>query len=235
MHDVPPLSSWAREVLDEERGLPTVAANRRDRAVARARAAVRAGEAPVALRSSVAASRIRWAVAAVLACTAAAASATILEWRGRTFSRGESPTPAAAQRVSMAQPPVAVAAEVPGGPSAAPVGEGPREPSVHRGVEPAATATRSTPRSALSDELRLLAPARAALARRDFAGALVAIGDHARRFRDGRLVEEREALRVKALAGLGRAQEARAVAADFRRRFPRSALLPAIAGSLDGE
>jgi len=81
----------------------------------------------------------------------------------------------------------------------------------------------------------LLAPSRAALARHDFAGALVAIADHARRFREGRLAEEREALRVKALAGLGRVQEARAAAAEFRRRFPRSALLPAITGSLDGQ
>jgi len=236
MHDVPPLSSWARAVLDEERGLPTVPANRRDRAVARARSAALAGEVPAPLRSPGGPSRMRWAAAAVLACTAAAASATILEWRGRASSGGPSLARPAPRRDSAGSPPVAPSATKVLGEEPAPrPAERPREPAVPRGVEPAATASRSTARAALSDELRLLAPSRAALARHDFAGALVAIADHARRFREGRLAEEREALRVKALAGLGRVQEARAAAAEFRRRFPRSALLPAITGSLDGQ
>ena len=46
--------------------------------------------------------------------------------------------------------------------------------------------------------------ARAAVARGDFAEALSPINEHTRRFRNGRLVEEREALRVKALVGLRR-------------------------------
>jgi hypothetical protein len=39
------------------------------------------------------------------------------------------------------------------------------------------------------------------------------------------LSEEREALRVKALVGLGRIAEAKRAGAAFRKRFPRSALL----------
>jgi len=70
--------------------------------------------------------------------------------------------------------------------------------------------------------------ARAAVARGDFTGALSPINEHTRRFKNGRLVEEREALRVKALVGLGRSQEARQAAAAFRTRFPRSVLLPAV-------
>jgi hypothetical protein len=54
------------------------------------------------------------------------------------------------------------------------------------------------------------------------------IAEHARRFKDGRLTEEREALRVKSLAGLGRSDEARRAAAAFRARFPRSVLLSAV-------
>jgi hypothetical protein len=77
-------------------------------------------------------------------------------------------------------------------------------------------------------ELRLLRQARAAVARDDYAGAMPPIGEHARRFKDGRLAEEREALRVKALAGLGRTDEAQRVAAAFRARFPRSVLLSAV-------
>ena len=70
--------------------------------------------------------------------------------------------------------------------------------------------------------------ARAAVARGDFAAALSPIAEHTRRFKNGRLVEEREALRVKALGGLGRTAEARHAAAAFRARFPRSVLLPAV-------
>jgi hypothetical protein len=70
--------------------------------------------------------------------------------------------------------------------------------------------------------------ARGAVARGDFAGALSPINEHTRRFKNGRLVEEREALRVKVLVGLGRSEEARHAAAAFRRRFPLSVLLPAV-------
>jgi hypothetical protein len=77
-------------------------------------------------------------------------------------------------------------------------------------------------------ELRLLRKARVAVARGDFATALSPLAEHARRFKNGRLAEEREALRVKALAGLGRTEEARRAAAAFRARFPRSVLRPAV-------
>ena len=77
-------------------------------------------------------------------------------------------------------------------------------------------------------ELRLLSRARAAVARTDFAAALPLIVEHARRFSDGRLAEEREALRVGALAGLGRDEEARHAASTFRARFPQSVLVPAV-------
>lgn len=79
-----------------------------------------------------------------------------------------------------------------------------------------------------SDELRLLRQARAAVASKDFADALSPLAEHARRFKDGRMTEEREALRVKALAGLGRTDEARRAAVLFEARFPRSVLLPTV-------
>jgi len=77
-------------------------------------------------------------------------------------------------------------------------------------------------------ELRLLRQARAAVAREDYASALRPIAAHAHRFKDGRLAEEREALRVKSLAGLGRSEDARRAATSFRARFPRSVLLSAV-------
>jgi hypothetical protein len=77
-------------------------------------------------------------------------------------------------------------------------------------------------------ELRLLRQARAAVAREDYAAALPPIAEHARRFKGGRLAEEREALRVKALVGVGRIDEAQRAAADFRLRFARSVLLSVV-------
>ena len=74
-------------------------------------------------------------------------------------------------------------------------------------------------------ELRVLQPARQAVAQQDFNSALSAIAEHQRQFPAGRLTEEREALRVKALLGLGRTAEAQRAGAAFRVRFPRSALL----------
>jgi hypothetical protein len=74
-------------------------------------------------------------------------------------------------------------------------------------------------------ELRLLEPARSSIARRDYAGALGSIARHRREYPNGQLGEERDALRVRALWGLGQRSAAEAAAADFRRRYPRSALL----------
>jgi hypothetical protein len=74
-------------------------------------------------------------------------------------------------------------------------------------------------------ELQVLRAAREGVMRGDFAGALAIIAEHVRRFRNGALVEEREALRVKSLAGLGRHEEAQRAAAAFHARFPRSVFL----------
>jgi hypothetical protein len=78
------------------------------------------------------------------------------------------------------------------------------------------------------EEIRLLDRARQSDARGDYASVLAIAADHERSYRDGRLAEEREVLRVKALVGLGRGDSARHVAARFRRQFSRSVLLPTI-------
>jgi outer membrane protein assembly factor BamD (BamD/ComL family) len=70
-----------------------------------------------------------------------------------------------------------------------------------------------------------LSRARQADARRDYAEVLSVLSEHERTFPAGRLSEEREVLRVKALVGLGRTDQARRTAARFRRQFPKSVLL----------
>jgi hypothetical protein len=74
-------------------------------------------------------------------------------------------------------------------------------------------------------ELSVLEPARSAIARSDYAGALASAARHQREFPNGLLAEERSALRVRALWGLGRTTEAGVEATAFRQRYPRSALL----------
>ena len=84
------------------------------------------------------------------------------------------------------------------------------------------TRSRATAVRPTNEELQLLRAARQRATRGDFEGALAVIAKHVRRFRNGGLVEEREALRVKSLAGLGRHEEAQRAAAEFHARFPHS-------------
>lgn len=75
-------------------------------------------------------------------------------------------------------------------------------------------------------ELELLARAQAAYTHRDFMRAIVLISELNRRFPDGHLAEEREALRIRSLLGAGRTEEGQRAATAFATRFPRSVLLP---------
>ncbi len=110
-----------------------------------------------------------------------------------------------------------------GAPSTTPAASAP--PAIVAPARPSAAKPAPLPaREAYARELLWLQPARQAVARRDFAAALAAIAEHQRRFPTGQLAEEREALRVKALLGAGRAAEAQRAGDDFRERFPRSAL-----------
>ncbi len=84
----------------------------------------------------------------------------------------------------------------------------------------------------LGAERSLLDIARGALARGEGAEALAAVDRHGREYPDGALVEEREALAVKALVALGRRDEARARAQRFEQRFPNGLMLRAVKGAI---
>lgn len=210
-----PLPPELRALIEHERVLLAVPPAQRARAIARARAALATPEAATIFPTHAHSGR-RWLAAAAAALLASAAvGAAAYEIRAHLapphVAPAARPTPVVA--VAPAAPPPAVAVAV--------AEQQPVAPEPPAAAGPSRTeATRA--------ELRLLRAARAAVARRDFAGALAPIGEHARKFKNGRLVEEREALRVKALSGLGRTEEARRAAAAFRARFPRSVLLPAV-------
>jgi hypothetical protein len=80
----------------------------------------------------------------------------------------------------------------------------------------------------LGAERALIDLARTAIARGHVQDALAAIARHEDEFPRGRLSEERDALRVLALARAGRTDEARAHAERFREAHPTSPLLGAI-------
>jgi len=87
--------------------------------------------------------------------------------------------------------------------------------------------------SGIASERRLLDRARQALRRGAHGQARAALDAHRRRFPGGQLEEERESLTVRLLVATGQLERARAAARRFRRRFPRSILLPALDTILD--
>ena len=209
----PPLSPETRALLDRERELTPVPATVRARAMARARAAVVAGP-PTRRSAPTPAARTRWAVVAALLCliSGGVGAAAYQIRAGLMQAPHERATPPPVENVAPPAPPR----------PAQPIADVPPPP------QSALEHPRLSRADAARAELRLLRQARAAVAREDYASALPPIAEHARRFKDGRLAEEREALRVKSLAGLGRTEEAHRAAAAFRARFPRSVLLPAV-------
>jgi hypothetical protein len=75
--------------------------------------------------------------------------------------------------------------------------------------------------------------ARGALARGEANEALAAAGRHASEYPAGSLVEEREAIAIKALVALGRRDEARARAVEMERRFPNGLMLRAVKSAVE--
>lgn len=209
--DIPQLSPQARTLLERERPIPALSPMVRARAMAAARTALAAGPLPAPPPRAPAA-WTRWAAAAALTCAASAAVAAI------AYRRHDSdPALGLAAPAGAALPSQALIEQ-----ADPQLGAGPFDTDFDdSGARHART---PVPR----EELRLLRQARDAVARDDFAAALSPIAQHAREFPTGRLAEEREALRVKALVGLGRFSEARRAADGFEARFPRSVLLPAI-------
>lgn len=83
-------------------------------------------------------------------------------------------------------------------------------------------ATEDRVATSLAAERRLVDSARAALAQGRHEPALSALATHRRRFPDGALAEERDALEVEALVAAGRRDEAAAAATGFEHRYPAS-------------
>lgn len=207
-------------VIEQGRKVPPAPDVVRARLLARARAAVAAAEASPPLAATMAippsthGRRIAAAAAVILALAAAGAGAAAALYARAPRAPEVAPTvrrspEAPAVRASM--PPLPM--EEP--PTVAASSSRPGRP--HRAV---------SPQESYAAELQLLQRAQSQYTRQDFQDALVLIAEHAHQFPNGRLAEEREALRVKSLAGAGRGDEARRALAAFAKHFPHSALLP---------
>ena len=98
-----------------------------------------------------------------------------------------------------------------------------RDPRPTRPATVADSSASPEPASNLREEAALIRSARAALGTGAASRALAAVDQHAARFADGVLVEERDALRVQALCRLSRHDEAGRARAEFDRRHPHSA------------
>jgi outer membrane protein assembly factor BamD (BamD/ComL family) len=85
----------------------------------------------------------------------------------------------------------------------------------------------------LAAERQALDVAKAAFGRGEAAFALKACEDHARRFPNGVLAEEREAIAIQALVETSERTLARARAERFQQRYPKSILWPVVSGALE--
>ncbi len=213
-----PLDPELEALLENGRIIQRVPDVVRARALARARAAIATSAAVAPTPAASWHGRgLRMAVAACVALALGAAGA-VAALNGRLPWARES---------TSSVPPAAPRAAVPARDATRelqPVPELAPEPiAIPKPQRPARSANAQESYAA---ELALLQRAHAAYAARDFTGTLMLAAEHAHRFPNGRLSEEREGLRVESLAGSGRRDETRRAVAAFARRFPRSVLLP---------
>jgi hypothetical protein len=138
--------------------------------------------------------------------------------------------------VRPAPPPAVVYVERPTSPAPPPVPAPPTSAPAPPESVPAlarrAASVASAPIDTLAAERSLLDEARRRLAAGEADAALDRLAEHDRRFPHPRLEEEREALRVEALAAAGKTADARAHARAFHDRWPTSVYGPAVDASV---
>jgi hypothetical protein len=212
-----PLSPEAERLLAHERAFPPESHALRLRVLARTTSA--------GSRATLGgpASWSQWRFIRIAGLSVALASASFAAWQEL-----QTPTPIDAAHVgtTLAERTQTIARRL--GPEHRPASDIPRSLVTAEWPRPAHSQPALTPQQSQqeSQELGLLQRARVALTRGEYANALGVLAEHQRRFPSTSLDEEREALRIKALAGIGQAEEARRAGEKFRERYPRSVLSP---------
>jgi hypothetical protein len=214
MKTPPPLLPEIEALLAPHRRITPLGTIVEARAIARAAAAAESTD-----RAIVRAPRtwFAFAVAAGVVIVLGAGAYAARMWRVSSSPAGPARVAPHAPSALKAPPPPVVADDAEPVAPTVTHAAAPARRATGRAIAPAARPTNA--------ELQLLRAAREALTRGDFARALASAGEHARRFRNGTLAEEREAIRVKSLAGMGRHDDAQRAAARFHVMFPHSVLL----------
>jgi hypothetical protein len=214
-HDLDPLS---QELLDAARGGHTPPPHVRDRV--RTRVISRVGAAAFASSTLATAAWIK--IAAPIAVLAIGTSAYFVAKR----------PPAQEQQpviVAAPPPPIATTIETPALPPEPLVTATATTPPAHPIPPPNVTHVAAAPPPAveiappsIKDETALLLNAQAAIREGDATRALSLLDDHAKRFPEGALAEERDASRVLALCAANRKDEARKEGQAFLATHPKS-------------
>jgi hypothetical protein len=224
-----PLSAQARELVAKERARGPEDAAMKLRALERAREALQQDRpSGVALRAS----RSAWPAAArraprTLLLIAAAVAVAGLSAAGAGLYGWQSSRatvrPVELSSVVAPRPPTLtpVPRQTPSVVSAAPSPTPPERPKSATPVEGPTASSIQT----YALEAGLLEPARRGIGSGNYGTAMSAIARHQREYPRGQLAQEREALRVRALWGMGQKPAAESAAAAFRKRYPRSGLL----------
>jgi len=229
--DLRPLTPDLDAFLDAERRYPDAPAGVRARVLARVAATIgMVGSAPATagLATALLARPVLLALG-TLALGVVVAGIGVKYWNDPAPEPGARPgLPVAGPSVHGSSSPVVSHSE----PRPLDVAPSPAAVAAERRPEPR-PARRASSGDELEAERIMLQRARAQLAAGDGKTALGAIERHARRFPGGALVEEREALAVRALLLTANHEAARARGAQFRRRYPQSIYLPAVEQALE--
>jgi hypothetical protein len=222
-HDLPQLPEGVQRLLSAERERPELDGD----ALARVKNRL---DASLAQQPGSGGSSRRWRWVSLIACFAVGVAV------GAALHAALSDGPPAPIATLPPPPPPPAAPAPPPPPEPAPPPATPAPVQARRPpkkILPTAPAEGDERDLDLAAERALIDTARTALGRAQGEAALDALRRHGDRFPAGRLVEEREALRVQALAQLGRGDDARAAAARFRKEHPRSMLLPVVDAALE--
>ncbi len=202
-------------LIERGRAIPATPDSVRARTLARAHASM--GGIAIGAAAGTPKARPRglaMALAAVVAFAVGAAVAAV------TLRSGGPETPAVAPPPRRPVKQVACATPTPSPPTSSIVA-----PQPSAAPKPQPSERPISAQESYAAELRVLQRAQVAFRTQDFTTTLRLVAEHQRRFPNGRLAQEREALRVKALKGTGREKEARQAASAFETKYPRSPLL----------
>jgi type IV secretory pathway VirB10-like protein len=224
------LGDDARAFLAQARGAHDAPAGAKERVrgglAAALSAASSAGEGARGPRARASLRGESWIAAAkvVVAVALVGGGAALVFGRAKTAHEPTSPAPTASAEVVASPPPSPAIPE----PAILPEAPAPSAPSAAVAVPaPPPRASASPPARANTDqsvaaEVALLRKVSASLRAGDAKGALAGVDEHARRFPNGALAEERDMERIVALCKLGRRDEAEQATKLFSTAYPTS-------------